>query len=993
MVRLQFDANQPHQLDAINAILGLFEGHARLDPQFALHIDDGIIANLPEDEDELDRDLMQTNLRTVQRQNRLDESFDVSRENVMTLADAGGQNVSFPSFTLEMETGTGKTYVYLRAIYALRQKFGLSKFVIVVPSVAIYEGVRNALAGTREHFKSVFDNEPLDLIEYDSNKLGELRGFAQNTHASVLLITLDSFNRPQNRIYRESDKLQGTQLKPFEFVQRTRPIVILDEPQNMSSDKAKQAIGSLHPLMTLRFSATHRESPNLIYRLSPADAFRLNLVKKIQVCGVTEEANANERTFELLRTYGTNADIRAEIRTQVIKGGAAELTEVTVRVGDDLFDKTKRPELQSVGYRVANIRSGEDGFVTFENGEMLGVRDLSGSSRTAIFRAQIAVTLEEHFKRQREVRDLGIKVLSLFFIDRVASYTAPDALIRRIFDEEFERIKDESAYFRHCSAADVRIAYFAKKKVSKISGEEIAIDETDGEFKKSEQAAYRLIMQAKGELLSFDTQPCFIFAHSALREGWDNPNVFQICTLRESASDIARRQALGRGLRLCVNQNGERIFDDSVNILTVIANESYKSFAQHLQQEYVADGDIAPPMPTQPHRNEARRNDQIYYNQFKYFWAKLSRQLNYHINIDTAQFVRECVDVVNRAEIEAPNIKIERGITKPNESSITIRSINKGKATIQFTLLDKNGEEEKIETTLREGESPYDVVRRHPDLKKLGPVKIVHAEGRNALQFSNEIGLLYENVPFYFSGQASTEVHESRRQTSRRRDPVFNVIERAANEIGITKGTLNAIFKNLRDDTKRKIFDNPEGFAKVFIEKVRETLAAHVSERIEFSSDGLTSYTDPDELFPPTTSYPQREISDAEPKGLYSHMPTESDVEKWFIGRLRAFNRVSFFFKFPPKFKIPLPKVVGGNYNPDWGIACFNEEGKSTIYLIRETKGNTDEAKLRFAHEKRKIECARRYFRELGIDYRVIDQKTSDWHQPDPAQNFSAIAQ
>jgi type III restriction enzyme len=986
VLTFKFDANQQHQLDAIASVVGLFEGRPPMRPELALAAGGLAVSNLPE-YDELALLWLRDNLDRVRNANNMPAE---EREARLVIDDGptldplrNGASHAAPSFTLEMETGTGKTYVYLRAIYELRQRYGFGKFVIVVPSVAIYEGVKKSVALLKGHLRSLYANETVDLIEYDGEQMGRIGSYARSPNAGILLMTLDAFNKAGNKIYKASEKLPGEWL-PYEYIQRTRPIVILDEPQRMGGESAQKAIRTLHPLVTLRFSATHRESPNLCYRLTPIEAFRKNLVKKIQVIGVTQSENVNDAPLQLLEVSGRGAGITARLRGPVLKAGQSAVQEFTLRLGDDLGAKTGQEAHQGGGFVVDNLRAGDDGFVVFANGDMLGMQSPDGQVGQSVMRAQIAQTIKYHFRAQAEQAKRGVKVLSLFFIDRVAHYTDADGVIKRLFNDEYQRAlsdNPDAAPFKQYAAEDVRTHYFAKKKKAKSGLEEFIGDANSKDFKQAEQDAYKLIMREKERLLSADEPRCFIFAHSALREGWDNPNVFQICTLRESASDIDRRQAIGRGLRLCVNQNGERVLDDEANTLTVIANESYGSFSKGLQEEYVKDGDAAPPPPKRPRDNQARRNDAIFHDGFQLFWRKLQTPLRYALKVNSEALIREAVTRLNGVAFPMPMITIERGRVVIDELSITVKKIyaSQGKAVLAMRLLDEAGEALVYEGTIREGE---DLAKKTKSalLKPFGNFRILQQGGEPVLALGNaDVEPLVEGQTFTFSpGANAIKVSESKQFETPQRFPVFNIVARAARELGITKPTLLAMFKGMSRDQKVRIFRNPEGFANVFVATVREVLAEHLTQRIAFEPDERAQPIDAEDLFPALEQYPQKEIVEAGARGLYDKMQVDSEVEREFVRVLTEDGRVEFYFKFPPRFRIDLPRLIG-DYNPDWGIARIDTDGKPVIYKIRETKGSTDLSKLRFSHEPRKIKCAQRYFAALGIDYRPITAATPEW--------------
>ena len=516
----------------------------------------------------------------MQERGKIEQVSELAVDDGIVLEGAGHENWRYPSFTVEMETGTGKTYVYLRTIYELRKQYGFRKFIIVVPSIAIYEGVIKSFEVMKRHFSSLYSNETVNLIRYDGSKLSNLRSFATSSFVEVMVMTMQSFNtargRSSNTLYRASEPLPGER-KPFQYIQETRPILILDEPQNMGSDFSKEALRTLHPLFALRYSTTHKEVFNLVNRLTPFDAYQRGLVKRIQVDGVFEQFNLDAGTV-ILREVKTSP-LRAVVQTMGMFFGQVRPIEVELKHGDDLFQKTHHPDHQH-GFRVTEISAkARDTFVAFDGRDPITDRDIFSSSKHTIFRIQIERTIERHMRVQQDLADKGIKVLSLFFIDRVANFVNNDGLIKVLFDEAFENIKQRYPYFQKWQAGEVRKGYFARSRPAKGESEGQALD-TDGRNdteRQAEKEAFQLIMREKERLLSFDEPVSFIFAHSALKEGWDNPNVFQICTLNQTVSEMKKRQEIGRGLRLPVDQNGERIFDETVNILTVVANESYEA--------------------------------------------------------------------------------------------------------------------------------------------------------------------------------------------------------------------------------------------------------------------------------------------------------------------------------------------------------------------------------------------------------------------------------
>ncbi len=980
-LKLQFDPNQDYQIDAIAAAVDLFEGLPRQTTEYRL---EDVIPNLPLHED-LSEAWLFRNLRTVQERHGLQTDrlqFELEMDEGLGLV--GTSTARFPHFTVEMETGTGKTYVYLRTIYELRRRYGFGKFIIVVPSIAIFEGVLKNFDITRDHFRALYGNEVVNVSAYDGSQLSRLRSFAASAFAEVMVMTLDSFNKASNVIYKPSEKLPGQRL-PYQYIQETRPILILDEPQNMGSDLARRALWTLNPLFALRYSATHRETPNLVYRLTPFDAYRRNLVKKIQISGVTQREDVN-RPFLGLESISRSAPYAAKVRTYVLEKGRTREATVSLRQGDDLHDKTGRDEHQG-GYVVSEIHAGA-GFVEFENGVRLRLDDTIGPNRPEIFRAQIEETIARHLDKQAACREQGIKVLSLFFIDRVANYVDENGLIKTLFDRAFNKLKKRDPVLVGLRPEDVRSAYFAKKKLK--SGEEQTLD-TNGsnkEEREAEKAAFELILRDKERLLSFEEPVSFIFAHSALKEGWDNPNVFQICSLNQAVSTIRRRQEIGRGLRLSVDQTGERVFGEDVNVLTVIANESYAAYAGGLQTEYTDDGDMAPPAPTDATRKPALRNDKIYRQSpdFREFWRRLAQRATYRIELDTDALIETCLERLNNATFPEPLTIVETGAFVQARYTLTFNRLTARGPELIIESDTSDGDKTSITRAIPIGTSVGKILKD----EALNPYTVVEVRGtgdKAEVVFGNQVTLALQ-ATHTFAVQAG-KVKTRASLAPQTRYPVFNLIDRTARETGVTRPTAVAIFKGLTAEQKQFILRNPEGFAGVFITEIQNAVADLVAESIVFEIRDDDAAHDLDAYFPASKVFPQRELVVGGEHGLYDHIQVDSDVERAFLDKLKPDESVALYFKFPPTFKIKLPRLIG-NYNPDWGIVRRRDDGQFTVHLIRETKGGTLE-KLRFPHEKRKVRCAGKYFEALDMDYRQIEPPFADWwrlvkevHRPEP---------
>lgn len=620
-MELKFQADLDFQAEATESIVGLFETQKFMGEDRWSVEENGIIPNRLD----IGQDVILENLNALQRINGLPEDSRLYDMN----------------FSVEMETGTGKTYVYLRTVFELNKRYGFRKFMIIVPSVAIREGVLKSLKITEDHFKDLYANTQYRYYEYDPKKIGRIRQFARGSFIEIMVITVDSFNKDTNIMNQERDSLHGQ--RPIDLVSKTRPILILDEPQNMESDLAKASLKHLSPLFTLRYSATHRNHYNLAYRLDPVDAARKGLVKKIEVSSVTESDDLNDAAVQCTDIMSRPSSIRAKITVNKKTGRGVRSATITVKDGDDLAIRTGNPEYD--GYVVSEIDY-RYGFVKFSNGVKIKKGE-STMDRRQIMRMQIRHAVEVHFQKYKELKRDGIKPLTLFFIDKVDNYRSEEGFIRKAFEEAFDSLKGHGD-FRSVDAGSVHRGYFSRKK-------------TEGSIGRDKEA-FDLIMKDKEKLLSFDTPVQFIFSHSALREGWDNPNVFTICTLNLTASAMKKRQEIGRGMRLPVNQDGARITEGE-HILTIVANEKYEDYARKLQNEYAEYGDgMAPPDPGNRRERTTLHPKQGFKMQpeFKTLWDRVATKTKYAVKIDSESLVRECAARINAMTVDTIKIRITR---------------------------------------------------------------------------------------------------------------------------------------------------------------------------------------------------------------------------------------------------------------------------------------------------------------------------------------------
>jgi len=666
-MEFEFDPDLEYQLDAIDSVVDLFDGQPDTHGEGPFGYGEGpTVAN----ELSLSETRLLENVRRVQRAGGLDPS------------DSLYEHDDLLQFAVEMETGTGKTYVYLRTIHELFAEYGWRKFVVLVPSVAIREGVLKTLDQTREHFDRLYGNPPVTHAEYDSSTLGDVVRFGNSNGIEVLVTTLQSINRgTENVMFTPQDQLQGD--RPVDRIAATNPVIVMDEPQNMEGDRSREAIRALSPLCTLRYSATHRTEHNLVHQLTPVDAHDLGLVKDIEVLSVTRDADFDRRYVRVLEVGADSDGPKARLELYKDLSTGTKTGTKTVRVGDSLHAASNGVAPYE-GVSVASIDPG-DGTVGLDDGTRLAVGEATDTDVETIQHRQIRETVREHLEKARRLHDQGIKVLSLFFVDRVAHFRGrsgeAEGHLWRCFRETFEELKTDDRYaeqFGDRSATDVSGAYFATTTTGDVKTRASSIRE--------DVESYELIMRDKERLLSLDEPTQFVFSHSALGEGWDNPNVFQVCTLDNTVSTVKKRQEIGRGVRLPVRQDGTRLDrDDPRNRLTVVANQSYADYAAQLQAEYEDDGytegiaerthDRRDRVTVTP-REEVLEGDEV----FAAFWDAVSPRTRYETSVDTAALVAEASDRIGGPEVPAPTLRVERADLDAGGGSVAEPRRSRGEA-------------------------------------------------------------------------------------------------------------------------------------------------------------------------------------------------------------------------------------------------------------------------------------------------------------------------
>jgi type III restriction enzyme len=654
-MKLQFDSSQEYQLNAIRAVVDIFEGQPLAKGEFEISFaaepsslaftEKGIGNRLVLNEAQL-----LENVHAVQTRNGIALSNALERCAYVQDAETDATDFIPLNFTVEMETGTGKTYVYLRTIYELNQVYGFKKFVIVVPSVAIREGAVKNLEITHDHFQDLYGNPPINFLMYDSRNLTALRNFATSNAIQILVINIDSFTKDTNII----NTVRETGVKPIEYIQATCPLVIVDEPQNMETEVRRAALHNLNPLCTLRYSATHRNLYNLVYTLNPVQAYDLGLVKQIEVDGITADGNYNAAYIQLKKIERGKKQLKAKVTIYANESGGVKPKDVTLGLDDDLYEKSNERDIYKDGFILNHINA-EQGTIEFSGGAVIAEGATQGGLTDAVLKYQIEETVKSHFAKAARLQPKGIKVLSLFFIDRVANYRAYDADGNPVkgkfalwFEDAFARYARRNDGVIPFSVEQIHNGYFSSDK--KGAGKDKPTVWIDSREKntKADEDTFALIMKEKERLLSLDEPLQFIFSHSALREGWDNPNVFQICTLNETKSDLKKRQEIGRGLRLPVNRAGQRIQDKHTNVLTVIANETYEDFSKALQREIQEETSVEFIGRIKNARDKAsvRLSKELTLENFPRLfeiWERIKHHTRYKVEYSTAELIRRTV--------------------------------------------------------------------------------------------------------------------------------------------------------------------------------------------------------------------------------------------------------------------------------------------------------------------------------------------------------------
>ena len=1011
-MKLQFK-HQKFQADAAKAVVDVFAGQPYLTPSYMMDRGAGTFQiGMNEEEDytgwsnhriipELNDQLILEHLQKIQRANQIAPSSKLEGR-------ADGYNL-----TIEMETGVGKTYTYIKTMYELNKHYGWSKFIVVVPSIAIREGVYKSFEMTQEHFAEEYGKKIRYFI-YNSSQLTEIDRFASDSAINVMIINSQAFNakgKDARRIYMNLDEFRSR--RPIDIIAKTNPILIIDEPQSVEGKQTKERLKEFHPLLTLRYSATHKSDSiyNMVYRLDAMEAYNKRLVKKIAVKGITETGSTATNSYVYLESINlSKADPTATLQFDVKQSSGAKPKSRIVKVGDNLYDYSNGLEEYRNGFVVKAI-DGRDDSVEFLNGIKIFAGDVIGKvDEDQLRRIQIRETILSHIQRERQLFYKGIKVLSLFFIDEVANYREYDAAGQPVngkyatmFEEEYEDIisslqlsigeDDYIRYLNSIKASKTHAGYFSVDGKGKMINSKVGRKETTSD----DVSAYELIMKNKELLLDRDPKKSpvrFIFSHSALREGWDNPNVFQICTLKQSSSDVRKRQEVGRGLRLCVNQDGERMDTNAlgndvhnINVLTVIASESYDSFAKGLQTEMadaVADRpravtvDLFVGKVIKDDKGNEQVIDQdtasaIHYDMIvngyidrkgvltdKYYQDKANGEIKVAEEVaDSAASVIEIVDSIydarsmqpenarsNNVELQVDEDKMAMPEFKALWSKINAKSVY----VVDFDT------DELVRKSIASLDS------------KLRVSKIYFRVETGAMDTIKSKDELLSGASFVKEESASYGVTVTANSNVK-----YDLIGKLVDETGLTRKAIIAILQGIQPYVFNQFKDNPEEFILKAASLINDQKATAIIEHITY--DVLDEHYDTNIFTEPTIRGKLGVNAMKAKKHLYDHIVYDSSNERDFATDLDTNTDVAVYVKLPDGFYISTPV---GHYNPDWAIAFY--EGKvKHIYFVAETKGSMNSMQLRMIEES-KIHCAREHFKAISsgnVVYDVVDSYKS----------------
>lgn len=1007
-MRIQYK-HQKFQADAAKAVVDVFAGQPYLTPTYMMDRGTGTYQiNFNEELDytgcsnhriipELNDQLILEHLQKIQRANQIQPSNKLEGR-------ADGYNL-----TIEMETGVGKTYTYIKTMYELNRAYGWSKFIIVVPSIAIREGVYKSFEMTQEHFAEEYGKK-IRFFIYNSSQLTEIDRFASDSSINVMIINSQAFNakgKDARRIYMKLDEFRSR--RPIDIIAKTNPILIIDEPQSVEGKQTKERLKEFHPLLTLRYSATHKSDSiyNMVYRLDAMEAYNKRLVKKIAVKGISESGTTATTSYVYLEGINlSKGDPTATLQFDVKQAAGTKQKSRVVKIGDNLYDYSNGLEEYKEGFVVKSI-DGRDDSVEFLNGIKIYAGDVIGKvDEDQLRRIQIRETILSHIQRERQLFYKGIKVLSLFFIDEVANYREYDAAgqpangkYATMFEEEYEEVihtmqismgeDDYLKYLDSILASKTHAGYFSVDGKGKMINSKVGRKETTSD----DVSAYELIMKNKELLLDRDPKRSpvrFIFSHSALREGWDNPNVFQICTLKQSSSDVRKRQEVGRGLRLCVNQGGERMDTNvlgndvhNVNVLTVIASESYDSFAKGLQTEMAdAVADRPRAVTADLFIGKVIKDDQgneqvvdsdtahaIFYDMIingyvdkqgtltdKYYEDKANGEIKVAEEVgDSVAAVIEIVDSIydprsmqpenarsNNVELQVDEEKLAMPEFKALWNKINAKSVY----VVDFDT------DELVRKSIASLDAKLRVSKIYFKVETGTMDQIKSKE-----ELASGASIVKEQSGSY--GIAVTANSNVK----------YDLIGKLVDETVLTRKAIIQILQGIQPYVFDQFKDNPEEFILKAAALINDQKATTIIEHITY--DVLDEHYGTDVFTDPTIKGKLGVNAMKANKHLYDHIVYDSTNERDFATDLDTNTNVAVYVKLPDGFYISTPV---GHYNPDWAIA-FYEGTVKHIYFVAETKGSMSSMQLRLIEES-KIHCAREHFKAISsgnVVYDVVD--------------------
>lgn len=1004
---------QAYQTAAVQAVVDCFKGQPLASPEaMRYRIDPGTAAQgqtigstVSSDAGFKNADLMLPDSAL------LDNIHAVQRAQNLTLSDALVKTkVAKVNLDVEMETGTGKTYCYIKTIFELNQRYGWSKFIIVVPSIAIREGVAKSLQITAEHFLETYHKKARFFV-YNSKQLHHLESFSSDAGINVMVINVQAFNatgKDARRIYEELDDFQSR--RPIDVISANRPILILDEPQKMEGGKTLDSLVNFKPLFVLRYSATHKTTHNKVHRLDALDAYNQKLVKKIAVRGIAVKGLAGTTGYLYLQAIEISSKKPPEARVefeQKLTGGHIKRVARKLCKGDNLFELSNGLDQYRDGFVVADINANTD-TLSFTNGVELTVGDVTGDvTETAMRRIQIREAIKAHFDKEQALHAQGVKVLTLFFIDEVAKYRDYGAAdekgeYARIFEEEYRLYLNEVldleetpyiSYLKGIGADKTHSGYFSIDKKSKRLADPTVAKRGENAGLSDDVDAYELILKDKERLLSLAEPVRFIFSHSALREGWDNPNVFVICALKHSDNTISRRQEVGRGLRLAVNQQGERMDHPAtvheVNVLTVVTSESYTDFVKALQK------DISESLSARPRvANEA------------YFTGKVLKTVGGEVAI-TPQLAKQIYRYLVKNDYTDDTDEITGAYHDARKAQVLadLPEDLKPYAEQVFQLIDSVFSESQlpdIGDDRRPKKNPLNANFHKQEFQKLwqrinrkAAYTVDFESGElvdKAVKALNDKDAGLRVTPLQYTIQSGQQIDQvtgealkrgdgfkvSETKTDYNRPSVhsavkYDLIGKIAEGTQLTRRTVVDILKALNAAVFAQFKTNPESFIAEAIRLINEQKATVIIEHLAY--DPVTEKFDLDIFTAGQTKQDFSLAGDKLQRHIYDYVLTDSKVEREFVTALDTADEVVVYAKLPRGFLIPTPV---GDYNPDWAIA-FKEGTVKHIYFVAETKGSMSTMELRQI-EQTKIQCARKFFEEMNrrfapenVKYDVVD--------------------